>query len=44
MYDGARTTIRTHEGQTKRFPITVGSHQDSALSPYLLALVMDELT
>ena len=44
MYNGARTAVRTHEGQTESFPITVGLHQGSSLSPYLFALVMDELT
>lgn len=33
------TKIRLEE-----FPITIGLHQSSALSPYLFALVMDELT
>ncbi|KAM2624012.1 hypothetical protein TB1_031028 [Malus domestica] len=44
MYEGAKTAVRTHEGQTESFPITVGLHQGSSLSPYLFALVMDELT
>jgi hypothetical protein len=44
MYDGAVTTIRSPVGETSEFPITVGLHQGSALSPYLFALVMDELT
>ncbi|KAM2622784.1 hypothetical protein TB2_027370 [Malus domestica] len=44
MYEGAKTAVRTHEGQTESFPITVGLHQGSSLSPYLFTLVMDELT
>ncbi|KAI8523158.1 hypothetical protein RHMOL_Rhmol13G0051900 [Rhododendron molle] len=44
MHDGAVTTIRSPVGETSEFPITVGLHQGSALSPYLFALVMDELT
>ncbi|KAM2508308.1 hypothetical protein ACFX1W_030523 [Malus domestica] len=44
MCDGAKTTVRTHEGQTENFPITVGLHQGSSVSSYLFALVMDELT
>jgi hypothetical protein len=28
---------------TNDFPISIGLHQDSALSPYLFALVMDEV-
>ncbi|CAN6544124.1 unnamed protein product [Malus baccata var. baccata] len=41
MYEGAKTAVRTHEGQTESFPITVGLHQGSSLSPYLFVLVMD---
>ena len=44
MYEDAMTTIRSPTGETEEFPITVGLHQGSALSPYLFALVMDELT
>ena len=44
MYDGAMIAVRTHEGQTESFPITIGLHQGLALCPYLFALVMDELT
>ena len=43
MYSGAMTTVKTVVGETNSFPITVGLHQGSALSPYLFALVMDEL-
>ena len=38
------TTVRTVVGETNDFSITVGLHQGSALSSYLFALVMDELT
>ena len=44
MYDRAITIVKTTIGETSEFPITVGLHQGSALSPYLFALVMDELT
>ena len=44
MYEGAITTIRCPVGDTREFPITVGLHQGSALSPYLFTLVMDEVT
>ena len=44
MYDGARTAVRTHEGQTESFPIIVGLHQGSSLIPYIFALIMDKLT
>ena len=44
MYDRAMTSIQTTGGETNEFPITIGLHQGSALSPYLFALVMDEIT
>ena len=44
MYDDAMTTVRTSAGESSEFSITVGLHQGSTLSPYLFALVMDELT
>lgn len=44
MYDGVTTCVKTRDGLSNDFPITVGLHQGSALSPYLFALVMDELT
>ena len=44
MYGGAMTTVRTVVGETNSFPITVGLHKGSALSSYLFALVMNELT
>ncbi|GMP81861.1 hypothetical protein CsSME_00036427 [Camellia sinensis var. sinensis] len=44
MYEGVVATIRSPAGETNEFPITVGLHQGSTLSPYLFTLVMDELT
>ena len=44
MYDGAITNVRTSGGLSDSFPITIGLHQGSALSPFLFAIVMDELT
>ena len=44
MYDRAITSVRTSEGITKKFPITIGLYIGLALSSYLFSLVMDELT
>lgn len=44
MYDNVVTSVRTSDGDTDDFPIKIGLHQGSALSPYLFTLVMDEIT
>ena len=44
MYDGVSAIVRTNVGRTEEFPITMGVHQGSALSPFLFAIVMDEIT
>ena len=44
MYNNVVTSVRTNDGNTDYFPIKTGLHQGSALSPYLFALVMDEVT
>jgi hypothetical protein len=44
MYDNIVTSVRTRNGDTNDFPINIGLHQGSTLSPYLFALVMDEVT
>jgi len=44
MYKGAKTSVRTAVGDTKVFPIDTGLYQGSALSPFLFAIVLDELT
>jgi hypothetical protein len=44
MYDNVVTSVRTSDRDTNDFQINIGLHQGSALSPYLFALVMDEVT
>jgi hypothetical protein len=44
MYDKVVISVRTTDGDTNVFPINIGLHQGSTLSPYLFALVIDEVT
>jgi hypothetical protein len=44
MYDNVVTSVRTSDGDTNDFPINIGLYQGSAMSTYLFALVMDEVT
>ena len=44
MYHDSETTVRCAVGTTKPFSVRVGLHQGSALSPFLFAVVMDQLT
>jgi hypothetical protein len=44
MYYNVVTSVRTSDRDTNDFPINIGLHQGSALSPYLFALVMDVVT
>ncbi|GJY99195.1 aminopeptidase M1 [Tanacetum coccineum] len=44
MYEGAKTRVRTTVGNTDFFPVEVGLHQGSAISPYLFTLILDEIS
>ena len=44
MYRDPRTTVRTAFGLSGMFPVGVGVHQGSALSPLLFILVMDYIS
>jgi hypothetical protein len=44
MYDNVVTSVQTSDGDTNDFLINIGLYQGSPLSPYLFALMMDEVT
>jgi len=44
MYEGDSTSVRTQDGATEDFLITIGLYQGSTVSPYLFTLVLDVLT
>ncbi|KAK3575502.1 hypothetical protein QTP86_028217 [Hemibagrus guttatus] len=44
MYERSRTVVRCAVGQTEEFNVEVGLHQGSAVSPFLFAIVMDQLS
>nr|XP_016484574.1 PREDICTED: uncharacterized protein LOC107805102 [Nicotiana tabacum] len=44
MYDGAKTRVRTTGGDSDYFPVEMGLHQGSSLSPFLFSLAMDSST
>ncbi|KAK3553750.1 hypothetical protein QTP70_009196 [Hemibagrus guttatus] len=44
MYERSRTVVRCAVGQTEELNVEVGLHQGSALSPFLFAIVMDQLS
>ena len=44
MYDGAKTVLRTTEGDSKAFDVKVGLHQGSVLSPLLFVIVMEMIS
>ncbi|KAK3560238.1 hypothetical protein QTP86_003044, partial [Hemibagrus guttatus] len=44
MHERSRTVVRCAVGQTEEFKVELGLHQRSALSPFLFAIVMDQLS
>ncbi|KAK3552523.1 hypothetical protein QTP86_013248 [Hemibagrus guttatus] len=44
MYERSRTVVRCAVGQTEEFKMEVGLHQGSALSPFLFAILIDQLS
>ncbi|KAK3516157.1 hypothetical protein QTP70_005397 [Hemibagrus guttatus] len=44
MYERSRTVVRCAVGQTEEFKVEVGLYQGSALSPFLFAIVTDQLS
>jgi Reverse transcriptase (RNA-dependent DNA polymerase) len=44
MYTNVVTCVRACDGEPDTFPIKIGLHQGSALSPYIFTLMMDEIT
>ncbi len=44
MYRSSKTQVVTQKGEIEYFPIEVGLHQGSALSPLLFIIIMDVLT
>jgi len=44
MYGGAKTAVRTTEGDSKAFNVKVGLHQGSVLSPLLFVIVMEMIS
>ena len=44
MHRGVVTSVKTTYGKTGEFPVTIGLHQGLALSSFLFALIVDELT
>ena len=44
MYTGAKTVVRTVNGNSKGFEVKVGTHQGSASSPLLFVIVMEAIS
>ena len=44
MYDRVSTNIYTPVGMIESFPIRVGLHQGSTLSPFIFTAIMEEIS
>ena len=44
MYEESETVVMCAVGTTESFKVKVGLHQESALSPFLFAVIMDRIT
>ena len=44
MYRDSTTAVRCRQGESRAFPVSVGLHQGSALSPFLFIVIMDEIS
>ena len=44
MYEERKTVVRYGVGTTESFKVKVGLHQESALRPFLFAVIMDRIT
>ena len=44
LYEDAKTRVRVGSGLSDEFPVKVGVHQGSVLSPLLFAIVVDVVT
>ena len=44
IYDRVSTNIHTPVGMTESFPIKVGLHQGSTLSPFIFTVIMEEIS
>ena len=44
LYQDSRTTVQCGAGFTESFPVKIGLHQGSVLSPFLFALVVDTVS
>ena len=44
MYDGAETAVKVGASESRKFPVRVGVHQGSVLSPLLFIIVLEALS